>query len=155
MIYDTLENLYQYSQIAPAAITSLLKALPDFSAASPTGKTVLIENKLFILIQNYCTRPAGENKIETHSEFADLQMLLDGREFIGCSRVAGAETVRPYDLESDYALYAPEEGQSVMLPLKPGDFAIFLPEEGHIPGCGDGSPVLKMVVKIHKSLLTI
>ena len=155
MIYDTLDNLGQYSGIAPEAVAMLLKKLPEFSAASPAGKTVLIENKLFILIQHNVTRPASDGKIETHNDFADLQMLLDGSELIGYAPTAGLETLVPYQPEADYTLYAADPTVTSLLPLKPGNFAIFLPEEGHMPGCGDGTPVVKAVIKIHKSLLNI
>ena len=49
--------------------------------------------------------------------------------------------------------FAAEEKKVTLLPLEPGNFAIFFPEEGHMPGCGNKSSVVKIVVKIHKSLL--
>lgn len=155
MIYDTLDNLVQYSGIAPDAVAALLKSLPEFSADSPAGKTVLIENKLFVLIQHNITRPAEDGKIETHADFADLQMVLSGEERIGYASVTGLENVTPYNKEGDYALYDFAAEKTVLLPLYPGNFAIFLPEEGHMPGRGNGSNVVKAVVKIHKSLLNI
>ena len=153
MIFDTLKNLQTYSSLAPQALELLLKALPAFSAASPNGKTVLIEDKLFILIQRYDTRQEKDSKVETHAEFADLQMLLDGKELIGYAPVEQLKEISGYDASCDYALYEPADNQVSMLKLAPGNFTIFLPGEGHMPGCGDGTPVVKAVIKIHKSLL--
>ena len=154
MIYDTLENLSRYSGIAPEAVNALLKTLPEFSADAPAGKTVLIEDKLFILVQHNVTRNSCDGKIETHADFADLQMLVKGDELIGYADVSELETLEPYNKEGDYAFYAQCAGKTVLLPLKPGNFAIFFPGEGHMPGCGNGTEVVKIVVKIHKSLLT-
>ncbi len=154
MIYDTLEKLSQYSGIAPEAVKALTEALPEISADAPVGKTVLIEDKLFILVQHNITRSAGEGKIETHADFADLQMLVKGEEFIGYADVSELKKLEAYNKDGDYALYAYDEMKTVLLPLMPGNFAIFLPGEGHMPGCGNGTAVVKIVVKIHKSLLT-
>ena len=153
MIYDTLENLSRCSGIAPEAVNALLKALPEISADAPVGKTVLIENKLFFLVQHNITRNAGNSKIETHADFADLQMLVKGEELIGYADVSDLETLEPYNKECDCTFYAQCAEKTVLLPLKVGNFVIFLPGEGHMPGCGNGTEVVKIVVKIHKSLL--
>lgn len=153
MIYDTISNLKQYRNIAPEAIDMICKVLPEYTADSPNGKSELIENKLRILIQRYNTRSPENSKVEIHADFADLQMLLDGREMIGYADVDELECLTPYNAEGDCALFAAEPEKITACDLKPGNFTIFLPGEGHMPGCGDGSPVVKMVVKIHKSLL--
>lgn len=153
MIYDTLNNLGNYLPLAPEAVKALLQALPAYSTDSPNGKTILIQDKLFILVQRYATRSFAESKVETHSNFADLQMLLAGNEYIGYAPVDKLEVLTSYQEQDDYALFAAEEKKVTLLPLEPGNFAIFFPEEGHMPGCGDKSSVVKIVVKIHKSLL--
>lgn len=155
MIYDTLNNLKNYLPLAPEAVEMLLKALPQFTADSPTGKTVLIENKLFILVQRYATRSFAESKVETHANFADLQMLLAGRETIGYAPVEKLQVLTPYQSEKDCALFAADEKVVTMLPLIPGNFTIFFPGEGHMPCCGDNSDVVKIVAKIEKSLLKL
>jgi len=151
MIFDHVDNLKNYSALAPEAIELLIPALAELSADTPNGKTILIEDKLFILIQRYDTHPLAEGKFETHSNFADLQMLLSGNEEIYYTGDENLECVSPYDEKNDYALYA-QNGASTPLALKPGNFAIFLPEEKHLPGRGYTSPVVKAVIKIHRSL---
>ena len=153
MIFADLNSLADYAGIAPKAVELMAKRLPELTAAMPNGKEVLIEDKLFILIQRYATHPAEESKVEIHRNFADLQMLVAGNETIGFSPVEELEILTPYDEKGDYALYRADWQKSTSLAMKAGNFAIFLPEEGHIPGCGDGSSVVKAVVKIHKSLL--
>ena len=153
MIYDSLNNLVEYAGVAPEAIDVLQKRLPEFTPDSPAGKSVLIEDKLLVIVQRYATKNVAESKVETHSNFADLQMLLSGNEKIGYAPVDKLEVLTPYQEQGDCALYAVNPEKTVFLPLEPGNFAIFLPQEGHVPGCGDGSEVVKAVVKIHKSLL--
>ena len=153
MIYDSLDNLGQYLAVAPEAINILQKKLSEITVDSPNGKTILIEDKLFIIVSRYATSSQAESKVETHSNFADLQMLIGGNEKIGYAPVDSLPVLTPYQKQDDYALYELNSENTVFLPLIPGNFAIFFPEEGHIPGCGNGSEVVKVVVKIHKSLL--
>ncbi len=153
MIFDSLENLKCYRGIAPEAVALLVDALAGLNSDAPTGKTVLIPDKLFILVQRYATGAVADGKLEIHKNFADLQMLLSGNELIGYAPVKDAACLTPYDGEGDYALYRAEADELLLAALKPGNFTIFLPEEGHMPGRGDGSNVVKVVVKIHKSLL--
>ena len=152
MIFDTLKNLPAYRNLAPQAVELLLEALPGFSADSPNGKTVLIEDKLFILIQRYESFPPAEGNYEVHRNFVDLQMLLDGKEEIYYTGNDTLECTKPYDAEKDFAMYAVDENKTI-LTMEPGNFAIFLPEEKHLPGRGDGSKVVKAVIKIHRSLI--
>lgn len=152
MIYDTLDALKQYSGMAPEAVKILAERLPALTPDAPGGKEVLIEDKLFILIQRYETHEPFADKLETHSNFADLQMLIDGEETIYYAPVAELPCTSAYDAAGDYALYQADMDTATALTLKPGNFTIFLPEEGHMPGCGNGKPVVKAVIKIHKSL---
>lgn len=154
MIYDSLDNLEQYLAVAPEAIDILQRKLSEITVDTPNGKIILIENKLFIIVSRYTTRSLVESKVETHSNFADLQMLICGNEKIGYTPVNSLPVLTPYQEQDDYALYELNSENTVFLPLIQGNFAIFFPEEGHVPGCGNGSDVVKVVVKIHKSLLS-
>ena len=155
MIYELLNNLGQYKILTAEAMKLLTTRLPELDASMPNGKEVLTEDKLFILIQRYNSRPADAAKFETHSNFIDLQMLLDGEEKIYYAPATELSCTSAYDPDADYALYKADLEHSAGLTLKPGNFAIFLPEEAHLPGCGNGGAVVKAVVKIHKSLLNI
>ncbi|MBE6355582.1 MAG: DUF386 domain-containing protein [Lentisphaerae bacterium] len=153
MIYDTIENLKKYRNLAPLAWDQVCRHLPDFSTSSPSGKTVLIENKLFIIIQRYNTHALTGSNFEIHREFADIQLLLDGKETVAYTDIRPLQCVSPYHADSDFALYAAAPEIPDRCTLIPGNFVIFFPGEGHMPSCGDGDPVTKAVIKIHKSLL--
>lgn len=153
MIYDKLENLGNYSSLFPEVMDYLGKILPQLDGSSADGKTVLIEDKLFFTVQRYDSMPVSERKVEIHREFIDLQMLLDGTEYIYYTAVDDLSCASPYDPDKDCGFYNIGEEKLTALFMKPGSFALFLPEEGHLPCCGDGSAVVKVVVKIHRSLL--
>ena len=55
MIFDNVENLKNYAALAPEAIKLMIPALAALPADPPNGKTVLIEDKLFLLVQRYDT----------------------------------------------------------------------------------------------------
>ena len=153
MIYELLSNFEQYKILTPQAMGLLAARLPELDAQLHCGKEVLIEDKLFILIQRYNSRPADTARFETHSDFIDLQMLLDGEEKVYYAPSAGLECTSVYNPDADYALYQADLAHAAQFILKPGNFAVFLPEEAHLPSCGNGEAVVKAVVKIHKSLL--
>ena len=118
MIYDSLDNLGQYLAVAPEAINILQKKLPEITIDSPDGKTILLENRLFVIVSRYATSSQAESKVETHSNFADLQMLIDGNEKIGYAPVDSLPVLTPYQQQDDYALYEPNYENTVFLPAQ-------------------------------------
>ena len=150
MIYDSLKNFADYAGIAPAA----WKAVAEFlRTATPdmAGGCHELGNGVRALVQKYHPHAADADKLEIHRNFADIQLLLAGKESILCRPVDGLEVTLPYDGGKDIAFYRAAEGNSVTVTLEPGKFAVFFPEEGHMPGlscAGAGREVVKVVVKI-------
>ena len=154
MIFDSVKNLRNYCKLSPEAWELIAENVAMLDENTPTGKTVLIPEKLFVLIQRYASRKIDEVvTLETHNEFADLQLLISGKEVIYYAATAAAQCTSPYDEKNDYALYSIDKSQTIPLKMQAGDFAVFLPQEGHMPGTGDGESVVKAVIKIHRTLL--
>ena len=151
MIYDSLENLSRYIAFAPEAVGRLADELSALSYETPAGKKTLIVGKLFIMVQCYNTRKNDLEQLESHEEFADLQLVVSGDETGYCGAVENLECVR--EMTDDYALFRANADAAQSIALSQGKFAVFFPGEGHMAGFGDGSPVVKAVVKIHRSLL--
>ncbi len=147
MIYDSLKNFADYAGIAPAA----WKAVAEFlRTATPdmAGGCHELGNGVRALVQKYHPHAADADKLEIHRNFADIQLLLAGRESIIYSAIDGLDTVVDYVPADDYALYR-MAGAGVPLELVPGNFSVFLPGEGHMPGVGcPDSDVVKVVVKV-------
>ena len=82
---------------------------------------------------------------EVHRLYADIQLVLEGKERFLLGWRAGNIREEP---ERDVAFCDAEE--ALPFTLGPGQFAIFMPGELHSPGNPDGSPSIcrKLVVKV-------
>ncbi len=111
---------------------------------------------------------AGLWKYETHSQFIDLQILLEGREDIWLDITRKNHTlspVAPYDPKTDMAFFAPHNTPVVRFTIEPGLFCLFFPQDAHAPALtastlpplpsalppappAQSGPIKKLVVKI-------
>lgn len=82
---------------------------------------------------------------EAHSLYADIQLILEGRERFGWSNEAKMD---PLDPERDFRTCRAEA--KAVFTLGPGQFVIFLPGEPHAPGNPPGEPAdcKKAVIKV-------
>ena len=131
MLYDTLENLNQYTGLFPNLDKAIDFIEDNDVSALPLGRTEI----------------DGDDVYVTHSRYMDLQMDLEGAEL--CEVALGdVEEAEPYDEEKDFALW--NGAASAALVLGEGRFAVFMVEEPHKPaikaqGC---DKVKKAVFKI-------
>ncbi len=146
MIYDTLAHLSAYHGIHPRVMRGLeLLRDRDFSK-EPDGKLEIEGDKLFCLLQSYETRPFN-NKSEAHRHYADIMMMLSGREKIGVAPLERLTDTgeRP---GGDIRFY---RGETFPVLLEGDRFVVLFPGDGHAPGMAvDGKPeaVRKCVVKV-------
>ena len=80
MLYDTLENLNQYTGLFP----NLEKAI-DFIedndvSALPLGRTEIDGDDVYVKVMEAEPTPGEGRAFETHSRYMDLQMDLEGAE---------------------------------------------------------------------------
>ena len=152
MICDRLENLPNSAPLAPEAWPAIVEFLGKCGAGEAgIGRNELQGDKLFVNVQSYDTKPFNGEKLEYHRRYADLQLLLAGKETLYYAP-AGTPATTPYDEAGDYG-FNKVPGDALPLPLEVGNFVLLLPEEGHLPGVGDGGTVIKAVVKISTDLL--
>ena len=127
MLYDTLENLNQYTGLFP----NLDKAI-DFIegndvSALPLGRTEIDGDDVYVTVMEAEPTPGEGRAFETHSRYMDLQMDLEGAEL--CEVALGdVEEAEPYDEEKDFALW--NGAASAALVLGEGRFAVFMVAEG-------------------------
>ena len=152
MIYDRLENLPAYTALAPAAWPRIIEFLDLCGKGKVTeGRHELDGDKLYVNVQGYASHPFDAEKLEYHKRYADLQLLLAGRETLYYAPAGTPETV-PFDPKADCGFNrVPED--ALPLTLETGNFVLLFPDEGHLPGVGDGGSVIKAVVKISADLL--
>ncbi|MFW6059540.1 MAG: YhcH/YjgK/YiaL family protein [Phycisphaeraceae bacterium] len=147
MIFDTLDNAHAYRNLGPGFDLAFEFLRSGKAASVDLGRHELDGERVFVNVQEYTTRPAEEAVWEAHCKYADIQLIVTGRERIGYAPLATMSEDTAYDAEKDAAFY---RGEGTQLIAPEGMFAIFLPQDVHMPGVADGapSPVRKAVAKI-------
>lgn len=98
---------------------------------------------IFVNVMTYEPRPKEGATAETHDDYADIQLILEGEELMGVP-VGPLEEVTPYSAEKDIAIW---KGDYAYLTMKKGDWCMFMPGEGHAPSIRDDSTDCRQVKK--------
>jgi uncharacterized protein, YhcH/YjgK/YiaL family len=144
MVLDTLENAERYTKSFPGLAEAARFAAG--AAGLAVGRYELSDGA-FGLVQAYETRDPADISWEAHRAYADVQIILEGREIIGWAR--RMEDAGAYDSAKDAQL-APKASGITALSMVPGLFVLFLPGEAHRP-CArvtSAESVKKLVVKL-------
>ena len=150
MIATPLANLGRYKGLN----ANLDKALAWLEAGGwdnlPVGRKDLDGDSLYALTQSYETKLPEAARYESHRDYLDIQILIEGREIIEVTDRDSLKVSVPYapDIEF-YATPKPNPCHSMV--LVPGDALVFFPEDAHRPQLAvDGLPsaVRKLVLKI-------
>ena len=146
MILDNLENEKLYESVHPR----FRKAF-DFIKSTdllhlPIGKIELDGSKLYVSVVEIEGKSEEEAKMETHKNFIDIQVPVDGEEIMGWKALQSLKKIsQPYDSEKDIAFYS--DKASNLIKVQPGEFVIFFPTDGHQPGIFEGKHK-KIIVKV-------
>ncbi|HEL8025810.1 TPA: YhcH/YjgK/YiaL family protein [Escherichia coli] len=134
-----------------------LLAIIDFSRkliinCQDTGKYEINEDAFIIIADDYTDSP-DKKKWEVHEQYIDIQILLNGIEYIGFTN-SSMVVEENYLNEKDIAFGSIQSNENILL-LEPGALAIFYPGEPHRPLCSKGKRELvkKAIVKVHKRAL--
>ncbi len=146
MIFDHISRADRYLALGPAFAAALAFLRRDDLGAMAAGTYELDGRRLYALVQDYQTKPAGDGKWEAHRRYIDLQYVVYGCEQFGCAP-AGRMAAGPYDEERDMER---PQGDGAFSELRQGEFMVLWPGEAHMPGMAIGEPaaVRKVVVKI-------
>lgn len=145
MIFDDLSNSSLYSGITPRLKMAFDYLTSTDLAALPVGRIDLDGSHLYVLVQEYTTKPLEEGKWEAHRRYLDVQYMFSGCERIDFALLESMN-LGEYILEKDFQAMT---GSGNPLNLVAGSFAIFFPQDAHMPGLAVGTPfqVRKVVVK--------
>ena len=150
MIFDTLDNIGQYTALLPRLGKALAFINRENFSDLPDGKVEIDGDDVFANIQTYNTKPIDMRGFEAHRTYADIQFLIGGDgELCGVAVPTEDQTpVVPYDEAKDVLFCAPVACDWIK--LTPGYFALFLPQDAHEPGrqFGEVAQVRKCVVKV-------
>ena len=147
MVIDTLDHSAHYENLHPrfkAAFAFLKK--PGIEAIA-TGRTEIDGAALFALVQEYETKPIHEGKLEAHRKYIDIQLVVEGEEFMGYAPLNGQSAAKAFDSEKDCGFY---DGEAWFTRYRKGMFAIFFPQDAHLPCRYTEKPskVKKIVLKV-------
>lgn len=150
MIADTLERLADYSGSVPG-LGRVIEFLGSTDLGSlGIGRHAIDGERIYLLIQEYATKPAAEKKWEAHRAYVDLQIVVSGRESMGYAPVGRLDPAQAYNAEKDVAFYDDGGRPESEILVGAGGFCVFFPTDAHRPGChaAGESAVRKAVVKL-------
>lgn len=148
MIYSDLKSGGIYAA-TDDKIALCLTYAPKLNADTPCGRYD-ISDDVFVNVMTYRPKPIEEAVAETHRRYADLQLILDGEEWMGCPDPEKLTVVTPFEEEKDIALW--KSSDIALLPMRKGNWALFMPGEPHAPSLRmQDCTVKKAVFKIRYS----
>jgi YhcH/YjgK/YiaL family protein len=151
MIVDTLDNAAQYTHLG-VRIAKALQHLVDTDFSQLEAGNYELEGKdLFVIVNDYETKPREVEPFEVHRRYIDVQYVVSGEEEFGYLPLADQTPSKPYFEKHDYAEYDYESNKAdaAFIPLKAGMFALFFPQDMHMPGTSaTAKAVRKVVVKV-------
>lgn len=142
MIFDRIENLKNYRGInrnLDTAIDFLLSVDLDGLA---DGKTGIDEERVFIQVQDGCTKDITQGNYEYHRCYMDVQIGIQGEERI---LLGGSVTGQVQEYRPDIGLVQCERAAECV--LRRGYFALFRAGEYHMPGIAAGDSADRMTRK--------
>jgi YhcH/YjgK/YiaL family protein len=147
MILDQIQYAELYAGLHPRIATGL-RFLMNFNLGTfVPGRKELEDKALFVLFQEYESKPLEASKWESHRRYADIQFICEGEERIGYAPCASLRETTAYNAKEDYSFL---EGEGQHIHLRKGWFAIFFPQDAHRPcvAVDQPAPVRKIVVKV-------
>ena len=148
MINDRFSNLSRYYDSVPYLEEICDELYGKDLTSLEVGTYYTAKSHIKYMVQSYETR--SDKKAEAHKAFADLQLVVSGKETFGVA--VKSELPPSFSDEDDIGFYDYDLESSII--LSPGDAVIVFPCEPHTPGCTFREPemVRKIVVKIPFSL---
>ncbi|HEY3448888.1 MAG TPA: YhcH/YjgK/YiaL family protein [Myxococcales bacterium] len=131
MILVPLAELRRYASLHPlfpAAFDWL-----DQAIAGPfrPGRHPIREPSLFANADEGTTSPPGERRFESHRRFIDIQVEVEGGEFIDWVPASELKVEQDFAPDADTAFYEQPRRGTTRLLVPPRHAAVFLPGEAH------------------------
>ncbi len=128
MILDTMGNIVKYAGISPNFETAVRWLHETDPETLEPGRTNIDGEKVYAIMSENRLEPK-EPVFEVHRRYADIQIILRGREGFRYGREGKELSGKP---END--VWFCEADRQVPFELEEGGFTVFLPGEAHAPG---------------------
>lgn len=147
MIIDNIKNVQLYYGLNER-LDKALKYMKESSISSMApGKYEIDGTDVYILVQQYESKPLEEGKWEAHRKYIDIQFVVSGKERIGYADIENLSVIKDYDETGDYLLL---DGTGTLFTVGEGYFAVLFPDDAHMPGIAVQKPehIKKAVLKV-------
>lgn len=124
MIVDYLENIGLYSNVSVDFSDAIEFALS--LKDKPIGRYE--KDDYFVLVQQGETNHFQDQKFETHKKYIDVQILLEGQEYMEWQYSKKLEIYTPHCDDKDAEFYT---GEGIKMKFDKTMFAIFYPTDAH------------------------
>ena len=96
---------------------------------------------------NFHLQHTEEQRFEVHRKYLDIQIIVDGMEYVEYADIKDLETKVPFDEGKDLELLS---GSGSKIRITPDMFYILYPSDGHKPCCHENAPTTykKVLAKI-------
>ena len=128
------------------------RVLKSLSPETPAGR-ISVSDRVYINVMEYdADAEWNPDRLEAHREYADVQVVLSGREAVAWADNEELPVADAYNPDSDVLFHKVSAQDASRIELKPGLFAVFFPQDGHYgkfaPASGPVSAILKAVAKV-------
>lgn len=115
----------------------------------PVGEKQTVNDDFFYSIQSYVTKPAEQCKLESHREYIDIQIMVEGQEVLDIVDTSRLTVKEEYDSMKDVMFWNVPQ-RMARTTLRAGDCIILYPENAHRGAASykEDSKVLKIVGKV-------
>lgn len=154
MIANRLDQSHHYFSEEPWQVA--FRFLQSLSPDTPEGRTDLQGDDIFANVMCYQTRATQDAVLETHRNYIDIHVTLDGAERIDWFPREALQIKTPYDNTKDAEFYHRPGKAPIQIANHPGAFLVLFPEDAHMPQLTLGKTptnVKKVVLKLKTSLV--
>ena len=145
LMEKSMDNLEQVKSISNEAYDFMIRLQTE---DKDDGRYEL-QNGVYVNVETYMSEPREERKFENHRKYIDVQIIIEGEEFIELFPVNEFLEDSLYDDEKDISFFSNNKiGNKVK--LTKGDSLIIFPGQAHMPCIQTdiSAKVKKAVIKI-------
>jgi biofilm protein TabA len=139
----------------PRLLKLINKAL-EYANEGKTGKFSLQDDDITLTISEDILEDQNSRKLEMHREYADVQIVLEGKERYGYMIGSYEGKLETDNLSSNDLAFLPSEQNCQYTDISQHQFVVFLPHTPHKPLCICDPAVKKVkkaIIKIRKNRL--
>ncbi|MBS7358988.1 MAG: YhcH/YjgK/YiaL family protein [Oscillospiraceae bacterium] len=131
MIYDKIENMPLYFDNLKG-FEKVYEVTKEYQKNPfESGRIDIDGDNAWCNVNTYNLEAGKEIKYESHKKYADVQVMIDGEEYIGWAPKDECKITEDFKDGSDIAFMTAQNGQNIL--LRKGYFTVFFPGDAHAP----------------------